>query len=124
MVKPIYLLLGMLSLGLGILGAFLPILPTTPFAILAAFCFSKSSPKWHAKVLNMPMIGPLVIDWQNNRVIRKRAKWACTGTIIVVMGSSMILGEFKFFVNIVMALIGVGVLIFIWSQKSEVSAQS
>jgi uncharacterized membrane protein YbaN (DUF454 family) len=76
--KPILFLIGWLSFVLGVLGAFLPILPTTPFLILSAYLFSKSSPRFHRWVLNLPFAGKAVKDWQENRVINPRAKFLCS----------------------------------------------
>lgn len=72
-------LLGGLALLLGLIGVFLPVMPTTPFILLAAFFFSKSSPRIHAWLVNHPWSGPLILDWQNHRgvraAIRRRALW-------------------------------------------------
>ncbi|HLO94047.1 MAG TPA: YbaN family protein [Burkholderiaceae bacterium] len=65
---------GLLSLGLGILGIFLPLLPTTPFVLLAAFCFSRSSRRCEAWLLGHPRFGPMIHDWRAHRAIPWRAK--------------------------------------------------
>ncbi len=116
--KPLFLVLGFISLGLGLAGAFLPVLPTTPFAILAAYFFSKSSPKWHQYVLDMPAIGPLVKDWNTYKVIRPKAKVLSLLTIVLVMGSSIYFKKPSSLVTILMILIGCSVSTFIITRKS------
>ncbi|ART81345.1 hypothetical protein CBP31_00770 [Oceanisphaera profunda] len=75
----LFAFLGWLALVLGIIGAFLPVMPTTPFILLAAFLFSKSSPRIHYWLVNHPWFGPLIHDWQTHRgirgPIRRRALW-------------------------------------------------
>ena len=75
----LFALLGGLSLGLGVLGAFLPVLPTTPFVLLSAFCFGKSSPRVHAWLVNHRWFGGMIRDWQTHRGlrphVRRRALW-------------------------------------------------
>lgn len=72
-------LLGGLALLLGIIGVFLPVMPTTPFILLAAYFFSKSSPRVHAWLVNHRWFGPLILDWQAHKGvrphIRRRALW-------------------------------------------------
>ena len=65
---------GAASLLAGIVGIFLPLLPTTPFVLLAAFCFSRSSTRCEAWILNHPRFGPMVRDWRERRAIPWRAK--------------------------------------------------
>ncbi|RZA08047.1 MAG: DUF454 domain-containing protein, partial [Proteobacteria bacterium] len=65
----LYLTIGWISLALGILGIFLPLLPTTPFVLLAGICFAKGSPRMHAWLINHPRLGPPIKDWQERRVI-------------------------------------------------------
>lgn len=63
------IVIGWLALTLGLLGALLPILPTTPFALLAAACFARASQRCHAMLLAMPVLGPALDDWQTRRGI-------------------------------------------------------
>lgn len=80
MTRALYLLLGLGFTGLGIAGAFLPLLPTTVFLILAAGCFARSSPRLEAWILNHRQFGPLVRDWRAHGAIPRKAKvLACTG---------------------------------------------
>ena len=65
---------GVLSLVTGIVGIFLPLLPTTPFLILAAWCFSRSSQRLEAWLLTHPRYGPLINDWRRTRAVPLRAK--------------------------------------------------
>jgi len=72
--KTLYILLGFLFIILGILGVFLPLLPTTPFIILAAFFFSQSSERCHQWLLNNKVFGPILYNWENSRCIPSFAK--------------------------------------------------
>ncbi len=72
--KIIYQIIGTLSLGVGILGAFLPLLPTTCFVLLAAWCFSKSSPHWHHALKNNRFVGTSITHWEEHRTIPARAQ--------------------------------------------------
>lgn len=72
---------GWLSVGLGTLGVVLPVLPTTPFMLLAAACFARSSPRFHRWLLSSKLFGPLIENWQRERYIQPRSK---TVALVVV----------------------------------------
>ncbi|MEM6511957.1 MAG: YbaN family protein [Pseudomonadota bacterium] len=74
MLRPLWFCAGMLSLALGMLGAALPLLPTTPFVLLAAYCFAHSSEKWHQWLLAHRSFGPLIRHWRDHRAISRRTK--------------------------------------------------
>ncbi len=78
--RAIYLAGGIGFTGLGIVGAFLPLLPTTIFLILAAACFARSSPRLEAWLLDHPQFGPTLRAWRENGAIPTRGKiLACLG---------------------------------------------
>lgn len=69
-----YLFSGWSCLGLGVLGVVLPVLPTTPFVLLAAGCFSRSSPRFHHWLLNSRLFGAMIRNWQNERYVEPSTK--------------------------------------------------
>lgn len=72
----VWLISGLISLALGGLGVALPLLPTTPFVLLAALCFARSSPALHGWLLRNPAFGKAIRDWRANRAISRRGKTA------------------------------------------------
>lgn len=73
----LWLLLAYLALGLGILGIFLPGLPTTPFILVAAYAAARGSKRLHARLLAHRTFGPMIRDWQATGAVSRRAKvWA------------------------------------------------
>lgn len=76
--------LGVAFVGLGFLGVFLPLLPTTPFLLLALACFARSSPAIHDWLINHRMLGPYIVDWERDRSIPNGAKI----TSVVMMSAS------------------------------------
>lgn len=77
---------GLLFVGIGAVGAFLPLLPTVPFLLLALFCFARGNPVWEQRLLDHPKYGPLLLDWRQRRAIPRRAKWAA----LITMGVSVL----------------------------------
>ncbi len=81
--RPFLLILGMSLVGIGAIGAFLPLLPTTPFLILALWCFAQSSERFHSWLYNHRFLGPPLQAWDKHRVIPPIAKMAATGSMSV-----------------------------------------
>lgn len=69
-----FLCLGYASLALGIAGIFLPLLPTTPFVLLAAWCFARSNPRLAERLYSHPRFGPLLTAWRDQKAIPRHAK--------------------------------------------------
>lgn len=81
--RGLYLVAGLTFVALGVIGAFLPVLPTTPFMILAAACFARSSTRLENWLLDHERFGPLLRDWRTRGAIPKRAKRAALiGSIV------------------------------------------
>jgi|EP00456_Euglypha_rotunda_P090935 uncharacterized membrane protein YbaN (DUF454 family) len=74
--RHLYLIAGFASIALGTIGAFLPLLPTVPFMILAAFCFARSSPRLEAKLLDHKHFGPHIRNWREHGAISRKGKKA------------------------------------------------
>lgn len=83
----LYTAFGFLFIALGLIGAVLPLLPTTPFILLAAACFSKSSARWHSWLLNNKFFGPCIYRWESQRCVNCKTK-VISLLSMVVMGSA------------------------------------
>lgn len=72
--RPFYLVGGLIAVALGVIGIALPIMPTVPFLLVAAFCFSRSHPTWAQRLYNHPTYGRSLRDWRDRRAISRKAK--------------------------------------------------
>ena len=84
-----YKSLGFLFLGLAILGVILPVVPATPFLLLAAWLFARSSEKWHQWLLGSQLFGPIIRNWENNRCVSYRTKVTSIVLMLGVGGTSV-----------------------------------
>lgn len=76
--RVLWLAAGGLSLAMGLIGVVLPLLPTVPFVLLAAFCFSRGSERCERWIVEHRHFGPMVHNWRTHRAVPKRAKWFAT----------------------------------------------
>lgn len=90
--KGSWLFAGFIALALGGIGAFLPVLPTAPFVILAAFCFGRSSPRLQTWLENTKVFGPMITDWRKNDAIAPRYKIMAVSMMAVTLIASFIYG--------------------------------
>ncbi len=86
--RRVYACLGYASLVLAVLGAFLPLLPTVPFVILAAYLFAKGNPELEKRLIAHPIFGPHIIAWREKRAISRKGKYAA----LITFALSAILG--------------------------------
>lgn len=77
-------------LGLAILGVLLPILPGTPFVLLSAWFFARSSEKWHRRLLDSELTGPVIRDWEENQCMSCRLKVFAILSMVLAGGASVI----------------------------------
>ena len=117
--KSIFFLLGWIFIVLGAIGAVLPIVPTVPFLLLAAYFFSKSSPRVHSWLTSLPYFGDAIMDWEKNKVIRPQAKLAAIFCIIVTFGASIIFAKIHQSLKIMLVLIAILCTLFIATRKSS-----
>lgn len=87
--KALYGLVGGIALVLGVIGIFLPGLPTTPFVLLAAACFAKASPRVHQWMLQHQLIGPLLRNWEEHRSLTLRTKCVAIGSMLLMIAISI-----------------------------------
>lgn len=90
--RPFWIAAGLLALGLGALGAVLPLLPTTPFILLAAFCFARSSPRLHDWLVGHRIFGPLIGNWEREGAISRRVKIIAVATMAVTPVITLLIG--------------------------------
>ena len=88
----VLILIGIVSLALGALGVFLPLLPTTPFILVSAFAFANSSEKLHQWLLNHNVFGPLIANWHSHGAISRRTKIVSLVSMVAIVGISLLLG--------------------------------
>lgn len=111
--------LAFIFLILGVIGIFLPILPTTPFLLLATFLFSKSNPKIHQYLLNHKYLGPPIKDWETRKVIRPKAKILAVTMIIAAIYFKIARLNVALPIRIIVITILLSVVVFIVTRKSK-----
>lgn len=88
----LWMLLGLAATATAMVGAVLPLLPTTPFLLLAAYAFARGSPRLHAWLLSHPTFGRLIYDWQEHRCIEGRTKAVAVSVMLLTFLLSLLLG--------------------------------
>ena len=116
--RPILLAAGLLCLALGAVGIFVPLLPTTPFLLLAAACFSRSSRRMHAWLLANRVFGPILRDWEERRAIARRTKLLATVLMLALISYPLGFLPIPWQAKLVAAASVAGVLGFIWSRPN------
>ncbi|WP_373492228.1 YbaN family protein [Parasphingorhabdus sp.] len=107
MKRHLFLVAGLVSVALGGIGIILPLLPTVPFMILAAFCFANSSPRLETWLVDHHIFGGHIRNWRERRAITRRGKWAATVAFAVSCVVALIFVELPWnLVPIAAALIG------------------
>src|SRR3990167_1186840 len=112
-------LTGWISLAIGIIGIFMPILPTAPFVILSAYCFAKSSPRFHHWLLHHPILGPPLRDWESGRGLPLRTKWTAVITLAISLSGSMYFFVGLAWVRVNMGVVGLAVAIYIFCLPTK-----
>jgi uncharacterized membrane protein YbaN (DUF454 family) len=101
--------------GLGILGAFLPVLPTTPFMLLAAACYARASTRFYNGLVNNRAFGPTIREWRRYRSIPYRTKWTAIGLMAVTLTASIVFAVEDPWLRA--ALAAFGVLLAVWMAR-------
>lgn len=118
LLRIILVILGTLSAGLGILGIFLPLLPTTPFLILAAACYARSSQRFYNRLLNNRWFGSYVRNYRERRGISLKIKIISISTLWITITCSTLFAVKILWVRVVLFLIAAAVSWHILSFKT------
>jgi len=112
--RVILVCLGTAFVIIGVIGIFLPILPTTPFMLLAAWCYARSSSRFYNWIMNNKVFGPIIWEWRKYRSIPRRAK----RTAMILMPGTFAISIFFFvpifWVQLMLAVFCLIMLIFLW----------
>ncbi|NLF57801.1 MAG: DUF454 domain-containing protein [Candidatus Hydrogenedens sp.] len=111
--KSILLAVGALSVALGVLGMFLPLLPTTPLLLLAAFCFARSSERAHRWLLHNRWFGEYLRNYHERRGITLRHKVVTLSTLWVMIGVSALFLVPLWWVKLLLLAIAAGVTVYL-----------
>jgi uncharacterized membrane protein YbaN (DUF454 family) len=112
-ISALYVIAGSISLGLGVLGMFLPLLPTTPLWLLAAACYARGSQRFHHWLIHHPMFGETIRRYQSGEGIPRKAR---NKTLIILWATLLFSAwwvQHKPWLWILLAAVGVGVTIYL-----------
>jgi len=115
LIRKVLIVAGTLFVGLGIVGIFLPILPTTPFLLLAAACYARSSERFYRWLLNHRWFGKYIRTYQEGKGIPVKAKALSISLIWLTIFSSVIFVVHPLIVRIILIVIAIGVTIYLLS---------
>jgi uncharacterized membrane protein YbaN (DUF454 family) len=116
--KAILIFAGTVCVGLGVLGMFLPLMPTTVFLLLAAYCYSRSSERFHTWLLTNRLCGEYITNYKSGRGITLRQKFSTIVTLWASIGLSMWLLSGRWWVVVVLSAVALGVTIHIFWLKT------
>ena len=114
-----YLVAGHLCVTLGVIGIFLPVMPTTVFLLGAAACYSRASPHFYNRLLNNRVFGPVIADWRHHRAMTVRAKVLAIGFVVLGIGATVIFGVERLWLRLVLVGIALAVATFLLSIKTR-----
>lgn len=119
MKRVLYISGGLVALLLGLIGVLLPLLPTTPFVLVAAWCFARSSQRLHRRLLAHRWFGPLIRDWEAYGVIPLKVKCLSTSMMLLMVGYPLLFRSFALELKVLVVLTVIIALCYIWSRPSE-----
>ncbi len=112
-VRAILVTVGTLSLGVGLVGIVVPVLPTTPFLLLAAACYARASDRLYSWLIGQPSLGPIITEWRRSRSLPPGVKARALVVIALSFGASIILVDDLLIRGILLAAaLAVGVFVY------------
>ena len=108
----------LLCLALAVAGLLLPLVPTTPFLLLAAWFAARSSQRLHRWLIHSPGFGPILRDWEARGAVRRREKIVATVLMVGLISYPMLFLEFAPVLKILAGATALGVLGFLWTRPA------
>ncbi len=109
---------GSVFVVLGVLGMFVPLLPTTVFLLLAAWCYARSSERFHAWLLRNRLFGEYIRNYREGRGMRVREKAVTLGVLWASIGYSVVFADFRFWIDLILLAVAAGVTIHILTLRT------
>lgn len=119
LMRGFYLGGGVACIALGAAGLVLPVLPTTPFILLAAFCFAQASPRLHQWLLRSRTFGPMIREWQQHRAISWRTKLTAIALMSVTMTGSIVFFVRPWPLQVGLSLLGLALAVWLYRIPSR-----
>ena len=117
--RGVFVVFGTVALVLGIVGIFVPLLPTTPFVLLAAACYARGSRRFHRWLLTQRTFGPIVREWEQHRAIPYRTKLFAVALMSLTFGASIVFVVEAVWLKSVLAVIGVALAVWLYRLPSR-----
>lgn len=118
-VRALFMVAGSVALALGVIGIFLPLLPTTPFVLLAAACYARGSRRFYDWLLAQRTFGPIIHEWQQHRSIPYRTKITAVVLMSLTLGTSIVFFVKPLWLQGLLALMGVGLAVWLYRMPSR-----
>ena len=118
-VRWVLLVVGLVAVALGVVGAFLPVLPTTPFLLVGAACFARASPRLHRRLAESKTFGPTLAEWRRHRAIAWRTKCYALVLMSLSIAVSAIFFVEPWWGKVALLALGVAVGTWLWHIPSR-----
>lgn len=118
-VRAFFLAAGTLALVLGLIGIFLPLLPTTPFVLLAAACYARGSRRFYDWLLAQRTFGPIIHEWQRHRSIPYKTKITAVVLMSLTLGVSIVFFVEPLWLQGLLTAMGVGLAVWLYRMPSR-----
>lgn len=117
--RVLYLAAGSACLVLAIIGIVTPVLPTTPFVLLAAACYARGSERFHRRLLASPRFGPLIIEWEQHHSIPLRVKLTAIAMMATTLSISIVFFVEPLWLKALLAAFGIGLATWMYRIPSR-----
>lgn len=112
-IRLVLLAIGTVSLGIGVIGIFVPVLPTTPFLLLAAACYARASTRLYGWLTSRPAVGPVIVEWRGSGSLPPGVRTRAMVLVALAFGMSIVLAGDPT-LRLALAAVGLAVAVFLF----------